>query len=87
MSKASSSSITHHKILLEEMRYRSPMRIEEVMVFDTTHEPDGFYVCPRCNSTLEREYTAFCDRCGQRLDWCGIRRAKVIRPGQKRQNP
>ena len=28
-----------------------------------------FPVCPRCHSNMEREYQAFCDRCGQKLGW------------------
>ena len=31
---------------------------------------DVYYpVCPRCGSTMEREYQSYCDRCGQRLSW------------------
>ena len=26
-------------------------------------------VCPACSSTLDREYQAYCDRCGRKLDW------------------
>ena len=28
-----------------------------------------FSQCPRCGSTMEREYQLFCDRCCQRLNW------------------
>ena len=38
------------------------------------------FVCPSCHVTLEREFVAFCDRCGQRLDWENYRSAKVIFP-------
>ena len=30
---------------------------------------EEYYVCPRCNSSLENDFAAFCDRCGQKLDW------------------
>ncbi len=30
---------------------------------------EGYYVCPRCGVSLEREFMAYCDRCGQRLGW------------------
>ena len=28
-----------------------------------------FPECPRCGSTMERDFQRFCDRCGQRLNW------------------
>ena len=31
-----------------------------------------FPKCPRCGTTMEREYQRFCDRCGQRLNWSGF---------------
>ena len=35
-------------------------------------------LCPRCRSTLEREYAAFCDRCGQKLRWDLFDRAEIL---------
>jgi len=56
--------------------YRVPMRIMEGLLL-----PDGvYYRCPRCRCTLDREHMAFCDRCGQRLDWKECGRAKISRP-------
>ncbi len=26
-------------------------------------------LCPLCKSPLDREYMAYCDRCGQKLSW------------------
>lgn len=59
--------------------FRLKMPVTEVMVF-----PDGtgFYVCPRCHVTMEREYMGFCDRCGQHLDWKDFRKARTVRPGR-----
>ena len=37
-----------------------------------------FPLCPRCGSAMEREYQGYCDRCGQRLDWRGLPKARVI---------
>ena len=37
-------------------------------------------VCPRCKTTMEREYMAYCDRCGQCLDWRGLKKAQVVYP-------
>ena len=41
--------------------YRLPMCVKEFR--------RGFPVCPRCKRTIEREYQAYCDRCGQCLKW------------------
>lgn len=30
-------------------------------------------VCPRCFCSMDREYTAYCDRCGQHLSWGVVR--------------
>ena len=35
-------------------------------------------VCPRCGRSLEREYVSFCDRCGQKLGWDRIDRARIL---------
>ena len=61
--------------------YRIELFVKEVMVF-----PNGeaYYVCPKCNITLEREFMAYCDRCGQRLGWKDYKKAKVIRPGRRK---
>ncbi len=57
--------------------YRKQRYIEEIMVFPNG---TGYYVCPRCHITLEREFVAYCDRCGQHLGWKGYRKARIIRP-------
>lgn len=59
--------------------YRLRMPVSEVMVF-----PDGagFYVCPRCHVTMDREYMNFCDRCGQHLGWKNLRKVRTVHPGQ-----
>ena len=45
--------------------FRLPMLVcEAKMLAGTT-----WAVCPRCKLTLEREYMAYCDRCGQCLKW------------------
>ena len=46
--------------------YRLQMPVTEVMVFP---DGNGYYICPRCHITVEREFMAFCDRCGQHLEW------------------
>ena len=29
------------------------------------------FVCPNCHSVIDREYTTFCNCCGQKLSWYG----------------
>ncbi len=58
--------------------YRQGMRVTELMVFSYSGGKTGYYVCPRCKATMEREFMAFCDRCGQKLDWRGYKKAKII---------
>lgn len=57
--------------------FRVPMTVTQLRWF----RMDGTYpVCPRCSSSLEREYQCYCDRCGQRLGWQDYERAEVIYP-------
>lgn len=63
--------------------YRKGMLVNEVMVFETWFGKTGYYVCPRCKITMEREFMLFCDRCGQKLDWKYYRKAKVVYPGER----
>jgi DNA-binding XRE family transcriptional regulator len=56
--------------------YREPMPVAEVLVLP--HVVGGFSVCPRCRTTMEREFQSYCDRCGQRLSWDDLHHAKVI---------
>ena len=67
-------------LLLILAGYRMKMPVTEVMLF-----PDGssYYVCPRCHITMEREFMHFCDRCGQRLDWKGYKKARIVYPDQR----
>ena len=56
--------------------YRRPMAVREVIYYRRSNV--CFPMCPRCSCTVEREYMAFCDRCGQRLDWMDFDHALVI---------
>ena len=55
--------------------YRIPLQVTEVLQL-----PSGtaYPICPRCHSSLDREYKHFCDRCGQRLGWDMIEFTDVI---------
>ncbi len=55
--------------------YRSPMQIMQVRIF---WDNNAFYVCPRCETSLEREYMRYCDRCGQCLGWRDRKKAERI---------
>lgn len=64
--------------------YRKGMLVTEVMVFETWFRKTGYYVCPHCKITMDREFMPFCDRCGQKLNWGKYRKAKIVYPGQCR---
>lgn len=59
---------------------RVPMQVVEVRYFSGAMS--GFPVCPQCGISLEREYQAFCDRCGQMLSWYNYHNAHVILPSK-----
>lgn len=60
------------------LSYRQKMPVREVRIFSSSHGKTGYYICPRCSITMERDFMSFCDRCGQRLGWKGYRKAKKI---------
>ena len=50
----------------KEHDYHVPREVENIVIY----RPDYFFpICPRCQIALERDYQAFCDRCGQKLKW------------------
>lgn len=69
--------------LMNLASYRIAMPVSELMVFESRRRTDYYYVCPRCGITLDREFVAYCDRCGQHLDWKGYKKAKIVYPRQK----
>ncbi|MCD8087929.1 MAG: helix-turn-helix domain-containing protein [Oscillospiraceae bacterium] len=62
--------------------FRVPMLVTHVRCYKGSNGLFEFPVCPRCAITLEREYQAYCDRCGQRLDWSCLHKASIILPPQ-----
>ena len=58
-----------------EPDFRTPLPVTEIVYF--TRLRTSYPRCPRCRNTLDREYMAFCDRCGQQLDWKLLNRAIV----------
>ena len=75
---ASHTSPSHFpwELLFELAGYRSPMPISEYILYENYLERSVFYLCPRCDISLEREFQSCCDRCGQRLDWKHYRTSK-----------
>lgn len=71
-------------VLLKLLRffsdYRKALLVQELMVFPGG---SGYYLCPRCRITLEREFVSYCDRCGQHLGWKRYRKARVIYPNRE----
>ena len=57
-----------------ENRFRRPMLVTHIRKYRST----AYYICPRCGITIEREFMAYCDRCGQCLSWKHYKRAEVI---------
>lgn len=55
--------------------YRLPFLVTKVLVLP---HGDSYPICPRCDSTVDREYMCYCDRCGQHLNWELYEHATVI---------
>lgn len=65
------------KETIEEMlSYRLPMPVKECIAYANN---DVFPICPKCGNVLEREYQAYCDRCGQKLGWRRFSCSKIKR--------
>lgn len=64
--------------LFEQLLYRLPIAVTEIHVFPYCSGGPSYPVCPRCGATMEREYMAFCSRCGQKLDWRRYSYARVV---------
>ena len=70
-----------YNLLLLSAEFRLAKPVVEVMSFRSAFGGHTcYFVCPSCQVTLEREFMAYCDRCGQRLDWKDHGSAKIIFP-------
>ena len=58
-----------------EESYRIPMRVTQLRQYTDA----SYYICPRCGTTMEREFMAYCDRCGQCLNWKCCKQVKVVK--------
>ena len=69
------------KALNKAAAYRRPMPVREYILYPGRFgRGSAFYLCPRCDITMEREYQSYCDRCGQPLGWKSIDKAKERHP-------
>ena len=60
--------------LRRDASFRKALPVRELIYFRGV---GTFPVCPRCRRSLDREFQAFCDRCGQRLGWQNLSRATI----------
>ena len=60
--------------LLLSTTYRWPWKVKIVC---SSRWGAEFPKCPRCGTTMEREYQLFCNHCGQRLNWSGFGECEV----------
>lgn len=63
--------------LYRHLSYRTPMMVTQMRIFSGQHT-FGYYICPRCHMTMDREFMAYCDRCGQCLDWTDYEKVVII---------
>ena len=66
------------------MTYRTPMMVDKAVIIRKAFYDDLYYCCPRCQIFLARDFMAYCDRCGQCLDWSEYRKAKCTYHRPKR---
>ena len=54
------------------------MQVTHIKCIQQVNTKEYFPICPSCQITLERDYQAYCDRCGQKLSWKNYSKAKII---------
>jgi hypothetical protein len=62
---------------MEMIDYRTPRMVTEMVVYQNTFGANSYYICPRCDCPLDREFMHFCDRCGQKLGWQNFLHARI----------
>ena len=58
------------------MTYRTPMMVDEAILYRKAFTDDLYYRCPRCQTFLARDFMADCDRCGQCLNSSDYKKAR-----------
>ena len=75
--RARSGILADFSVLFQlAITYRMPMKVDKAIIFQKFLGDDIYYCCPRCQNTLDREFVAYCDRCGQCLEWHDYRKSK-----------
>lgn len=75
-----SSKLSNSFINVPAKAFRYPLIVNKILIFHTPDGENGYYMCPRCEVSLEREFVSYCDRCGQALDWKHYRKATPVFP-------
>ena len=61
------------KTEVDPKEYRIPMMVTEWrkghISFHGVPKDTYYAVCPRCKTSMDRDYARFCSNCGQRLSW------------------
>ena len=70
-------------VLSKQLSFRVPKPVTHARCFSCQSGFTIYPICPRCGITFEREYQAFCDRCGQCLDWRCFSKAIIVLPNKK----
>lgn len=64
------------RFFLDAVSYRIAFPVTQRVKYST--RGSCYPVCPRCKRGMDREYTSFCDRCGQKLSWDKIDDAEIL---------
>lgn len=73
-----SFKVAYKSLNVSAEAFRNPMVVNKILIFYNCYGETGYYVCPRCEVSLERDFVSYCDRCGQALDWKQYKKATRI---------
>lgn len=63
-----------YSIMLTELQARAPKMINTAIEL-----PCGlYYICPKCHTTIDRDYQLYCNNCGQKLSWDELKKVKIL---------
>ena len=57
---------TANKNISQMLKYRTSMSVTSYKIYLNYN---CYAICPRCNSSLDREFMDYCNNCGQKLSW------------------
>ena len=79
--KTEAKTTDYSALFLVLLSYQTPMKLQHKVAYPPHYSWDSYayyYLCPRCDIPIDREFQKCCDRCGQQLDWIGYRKAKLV---------